>query len=176
MGAASFTPPHWLQTLGPWRGHAETFKSLQVFFETTGCQKQIKYLWLSVRRFLRSAIVLGNLQPQRLPIRTMSVTHGWTMIASSFVVKLEMPCSSTVVVNSRWYCTQVMKWCVWPGPEPCAYPIVGFWIQVLPCSPCEPRSLLCVASFSRGFIAGWSRDHRKCYEILWKANNKSISQ
>ena len=27
-------------------------------------------------------------------------------------------------------------------------------IQVLPCSPCEPRSLLCVASFSRGFIAG----------------------
>ena len=26
--------------------------------------------------------------------------------------------------------------------------------KVLPCSPCEPRSLLCVASFSRGFIAG----------------------
>eukprot|EP00435_Cladocopium_sp_Y103_P050406 s503_g15.t1 len=40
----------------------------------------------------------------------------------------------------------------------------GEFKMVLPCSPCEPRSLLCVASFSRGFIAGSEKGVVTFYE------------
>ncbi|CAK9099589.1 Cilia- and flagella-associated protein 57 (WD repeat-containing protein 65) [Durusdinium trenchii] len=40
----------------------------------------------------------------------------------------------------------------------------GEFKMVLPCSPCEPRSLLCVASFSRGFIAGGEKGVVTFYE------------
>ncbi|CAJ1350252.1 unnamed protein product [Effrenium voratum] len=40
----------------------------------------------------------------------------------------------------------------------------GEFKMVLPCSPCEPRSLLCVASFSRGFIAGGEKGIVTFYE------------
>jgi len=40
----------------------------------------------------------------------------------------------------------------------------GEFKMVLPCSPCEPRSIICVASFSRGFIAGGEKSVVTFYE------------
>eukprot|EP00913_Durusdinium_trenchii_P002841 g2629.t1 len=50
----------------------------------------------------------------------------------------------------------------------------GEFKMVLPCSPCEPRSLLCVASFSRGFIAGGEKGVVTFYERSDDAKETSL--